>query len=119
MGTVTRTANALDPATRTMLTEVQVANSDGKLLPGMYAEVGLGSFSANPPMVIPGDTLLIRPEGPEVAVVDASKAVHFQKIKLGRDYGNKIEVLTGLQPGQRLVVNPGDTVREGVKVNPK
>ena len=52
-------------------------------------------------------------------MVDSDGKVHFQKVQLGRDYGNKIEVLSGLAPGQRLVVNPGDTVREGVKVNPK
>jgi RND family efflux transporter MFP subunit len=118
-GTVTRTANALDPATRTLLAEIQVANADGKLLPGMYAEASLASSRANPPLMIPGDTLLIRPDGPEVALLDGSQTVHFQKVKLGRDYGNKIEVLSGLTPGQRIVVNPGDTVREGVRVNPK
>jgi RND family efflux transporter MFP subunit len=118
-GSVTRTASALDPATRTLLTEVQAPNPDGKLLPGMYAEVHLASTRANPTVTIPGDTLLIRPEGPEVAVVDSSRTVHFRRIKLGRDYGNKIEVLSGLTPGQKLVVNPGDTVREGVRVNPK
>jgi len=118
-GTVTRTANALDPATRTLLAEIQVANADGKLLPGMYAEVNLASTQAHAALMIPGDTLLIRPEGPEVAILDAAQRVHFQRVKLGRDYGNKIEVLSGLTPGQRLVVNPGDTVREGVKVNPK
>jgi RND family efflux transporter MFP subunit len=118
-GTVTRTANAFDPATRTLLAEVQVANADGKLLPGMYADVTLASSRANPPLMIPGDTLLIRPDGPQVAIVDAAQTVHFQRVKLGRDYGNKIEVLSGLTSGQRLVVNPGDTVREGVKVNPK
>jgi RND family efflux transporter MFP subunit len=118
-GTVTRTANALDPATRTMLTEVQVANTDARLLPGMYAEVTLASTRVNPPVMIPGDTLLIRSDGPQVAVVDAALQIHFQRIQLGRDYGNKLEVLGGLTPGQRIVVNPGDTIREGVKVNPK
>jgi RND family efflux transporter MFP subunit len=118
-GTVTRTANALDPATRTMLVEVQVANPDGKLLPGMYAEASLITSRTSPTVMIPGDTLLIRPDGTQVAVVDAEQKVHFQRIKLGRDYGNKIEVLSGLAPGQKIVVNPGDTVREGVKVNPK
>jgi RND family efflux transporter MFP subunit len=119
IGTVTRTANALDPATRTLLTEVQVPNPDGALLPGMYALVNLNTPRLDPPLVIPGDTLLIRPEGTEVAVVDTNRRVHFQRIQLGRDYGNKIEVLSGLTAGQRIIVNPGDAVREGVQVNPK
>ena len=118
-GTVTRTANALDPASRTLLVEVQVANPNSKLLPGMYAQVALSAVHGNASLTIPGDTLLIRPDGPQVAVVDSDKVVHFRKVQLGRDYGSKIEVLSGLEPGQRLVVNPGDTVREGVKVNPK
>ena len=92
---------------------------DGKLVPGMYAQVTLAAVHADASLTIPGDTLLIRPDGPQVALVDSNGKVHFQKVQLGRDYGNKIEVLSGLAPGQKLVVNPGDTVREGVKVNPK
>jgi RND family efflux transporter MFP subunit len=117
-GMVTRTANALDPATRTLLTEVQVPNPNGALLPGMYAQVDLKSPRRDPPLLIPGDTLLVRPEGTEVALVNAEQKVHFQRIQLGRDYGAKIEVLGGLEAGQKIIVNPGDAVREGVKVNP-
>jgi len=117
-GVVTRTANALDPATRTLLTEVQVPNPDGALLPGMYAQVDLATPRRNPPLVIPGDTLLMRPEGTEVALLTAEQKVHFQRIQVGRDYGDRIEVLGGLEAGQKIIVNPGDTVKEGVKVNP-
>jgi RND family efflux transporter MFP subunit len=117
-GTVTRTANALDPATRTLLTEVQVANSGGLLLPGMYAQVDLTTPRKNPPMLIPGDTLVVRSNGPQVGVVGADHIVHFQRLQLGRDFGDKIEVLSGLEPGMQVVVNPGDTVQEGAKVNP-
>jgi RND family efflux transporter MFP subunit len=118
-GTVTRTANALDPATRTLLTEVQVTNSGGLLLPGMYAQVDLATPRKNPPVLIPGDTLVVRSDGPQVAVVGADHVVHFQRLQLGRDFGDKIEVLSGLEPGQQVVVNPGDTVQEGAKVNPQ
>lgn len=118
MGTVTRTANALDPASRTLLTEVQVPNSDGALLPGMYTQVDLTTPRGNRPLLIPGDTLVVRANGPQVAVVGASQTVHFQPIQLGRDFGDKIEVLSGLDAGQQVVVNPGDTVEEGAKVNP-
>ena len=118
VGAVTRTANALDPATRTLLTEVQVPNSGSLLLPGMYAQVDLTTPRKNPPLLIPGDTLVVRSNGPQVGVVGADQIVHFQRLQLGRDFGDKIEVLSGLEPGQQVVVNPGDTVQEGAKVNP-
>ena len=117
-GTVTRTANALDPTSRTLLTEIQVANPNGVLLPGMYAEVDLTVPRKDPPLLIPGDTLVVRADGPQVAIVRADKSVHFQKIALGRDYGEKVEVLSGLEVGQLVIVNPGDRVTEGAKVNP-
>src|ERR1700676_4360802 len=117
-GTVTRTANALDPATRTLLTEVQVSNPDGALMPGMYAEVDLTTARKDPPLLIPGDTLLVRSDGPQVAVVGPDRSVHYQRIQLGRDFGDRIEVVSGLQLGQQVVVNPGDSVQEGSKVNP-
>ncbi len=119
VGTVTRTANSLDPATRTLLTEVQVPNSNGLLLPGMYAQVDLTTPRKNPPLLIPGDTLVVRSNGPQVGVVGADHVVHFQRLQLGRDFGDKIEVLSGLDAGQQVVVNPGDTVQEGAKVNPQ
>ena len=84
----------------------------------MYTQVDLTTPRTNPPLLIPGDTLVVRGNGPQVAVVGASQTVHFQPIKLGRDYGDKIEVLSGLEAGQQVVVNPGDTVQEGAKVNP-
>ncbi len=118
-GTVTRTSNSLDPATRTLLTEVQVPNSNGLLMPGMYAQVDLTTPRKNPPLLIPGDTLVVRQNGPQVGVVGPDHVVHFQRIQLGRDFGDKIEVLSGLQAGQQVVVNPGDSVQEGAKVNPQ
>ena len=117
-GVVTRTSNALDPATRTLLTEVQVQNADGKLMPGMFAQVDLTVPRRYPPLLIPGDTLVVRSDGPQVAVVQADGTVNYTRIQLGRDFGDRLEVLSGLQEGQRLAVNPSDEVREGVKVNP-
>ena len=117
-GTVTRTANSLDPATRTMLTEVQIPNPNGTLLPGMYAEVDMLAPRQDPPLVIPGDTLIVRADGPQVALITPESTVHFQRVVIGRDYGDKIEVISGLRSGQQLIVNPSDDVREGVKVNP-
>jgi RND family efflux transporter MFP subunit len=117
-GSVTRTANALDPSTRTLLVEVQVANPDRALLPGMYAQVDLTTPRQNPPLLIPGDTLVVRADGPQVAVIGQDQMVRYARIQLGRDFGDRIEVLSGLQAGQRIAVNPGDAVREGSKVNP-
>ncbi len=118
VGTVTRTSNSLDPSTRTLLTEVQVANSGGLLMPGMYTQVDLAVPRKDPPLVIPGDTLVVRGNGPQVAVMAADGAVHFQVVQLGRDFGDRLEVLSGLHEGDRLVVNPSDSVREGAKVKP-
>src|SRR3984885_4746866 len=118
LGAVTRTANALDPSSRTLLVEVQVPNPEGKLLPGMYVEVDLHLPRKNPPLLLPSDTLSVRPEGTMVAALDASNAVHFQRVVVGRDYGSDIEVLSGLSAGQRGIANPNDSVQEGVKVHP-
>lgn len=117
-GTVTRTANSLDPATRTLLAEVQVLNDSGLLLPGMYSEVRFSTARSEPPLVIRADTLLIRANGQQVALLDENDTVHFRVIQLGRDYGDRMEVANGLELGQRVVVNPGDAVREGTKVKP-
>ncbi len=117
-GTVARTANALDPASRTLLVEIQAPNPDGKLLPGMYVQVDLNLPRKDPPLLIPSDTLVVRPEGTLVAVVGAGNVVHFQRIAVGRDFGDQIEVLSGMSDGERAIVNPNDSVREGVKVHP-
>jgi RND family efflux transporter MFP subunit len=117
-GTVTRTANALDPATRTLLVEVQVSNESGELLPGMYSEVSFSTPRAEPPLIIRADALVVRGAGSFVAAIDNSDVVHFRKIDVGRDYGDQIEVLGGLKKGDRVVISPGDVVREGTKVKP-
>ena len=117
-GVVTRMSNALDPATRTMLTEIQVSNSARTLVPGMFVMVTMSRVQAYPPLLIPGDTLVIRSDGPQVAVVGDDDRIHFQKIRLGRDLGQKLQVLEGLEEGDRIVINPGDTATEGAKVKP-
>jgi RND family efflux transporter MFP subunit len=117
-GSVARTANALDPASRTMLVEVQVPNPEGALLPGMYAEVDLRSSRPTPPLLIPADALVVRAEGTQVALVRADHTVHFQKIEVGRDYGDRLEITGGVQEGDTIIPNPGDVVREGVKIEP-
>jgi multidrug efflux pump subunit AcrA (membrane-fusion protein) len=119
-GKVTRTANELDPNVRTLLVEVQVANQDGKLLPGMYAQIRFQSHRDKPPLLVPGDTLIAGNAGLEVAVLgdapDGAKKIHLQPVQIGRDFGTETEVLSGLAGDELLVVNPGDVVREGALV---
>jgi RND family efflux transporter MFP subunit len=117
-GKVTRTSDSLDPNTRTLLTEVDVPNPTSSLLPGMYARVTLRSVSGEPPLLVPGDALVARANGIRVAVVGDDGVVHFQKVSVGRDYGTETEVLSGLQGGEQVIINPTDDVREGAKVKP-
>lgn len=117
-GAVARTASALDPATRTLLVEVHVPNPGRVLLPGMYARVALTGARSNAPLQIPSDALIARGEGTEVATVRDGHTVHLQKIEVGRDYGDHIEVVGGLREGQTIIANPGDVVREGLQVQP-
>jgi RND family efflux transporter MFP subunit len=117
-GTVTRTASALDPTSRTLLVEIQVPNSDNALLPGMYAQVDLGNARTAAPIVIPSDALIVRADGAQVAVVRPDNTVHIQKIAVGKDYGARLEVSSGLQGGEMIIANPGDITRDGEKVEP-
>src|SRR5579862_1179718 len=117
-GAVARTASALDPASRTLLVEVHVPNPGGALLPGMYARVALIGARSNAPLQIPSDALIARGEGTEVAVVRDGHTVHLQKIEVGRDYGDHLEVVGGLIEGQTIIASPGDVVREGLQVQP-
>lgn len=117
-GAVARTANALDPASRTLLVEIHVPNPDGALLPGLYARVDLISARPDAPLRIPSDALIVRGEGTVVAVVREDHTVHLQKIEVGRDYGDRLEVISGLRAGELIIPNPSDVVSEGVKVEP-
>jgi membrane fusion protein, multidrug efflux system len=116
-GTVARTANALDPATRTMLVEVSVPNADGALFPGTYAEVVLAGSRTHPPLVVPAAAILFRTDGAQVAMVEGD-TVHLRKITVGRDYGDRVEILQGVEEGATIVAAPSDSAREGVKIVP-
>jgi RND family efflux transporter MFP subunit len=115
-GVVARTAGALDPASRTLQAEIDVPNPDGALLPGMYAEVRLLMGRAAPPLTIPAGALVIGTGAPQVATIDAAGAVRFRPIQLGRDYGATVEVLSGIDEGATLVLNPSDELKDGVRV---
>jgi len=116
-GSVARTANSLDPSSRTMLVEVHVPNPDGALFPGMYAQVALSSARIDPPITVPSDALIMQPGGSTVAVVRPDHTVHLQKIEVGRDYGDRLEVMNGLHDGDIIIPNPG-VAREGLKIEP-
>jgi len=117
-GNVARTANALDPANRTMLVEVAVPNPDGALFPGSFAEVNLSASRTNLPLVVPASAILFRTDGAQVAVVQPDTTLHLQKIVVGRDYGDRVEILQGLDDGATILAAPGDAAREGVKIVP-
>lgn len=116
VGKVVRTAGAVDPASRTLLTEVDVANPDQVLLPGMYAEVKFDMMRESPPLLVPGSALIVRADGQYVAVVGQDHVIQFRQIGLGRDYGKEIEIVSGLEDKDTVVSNPTDDVREGAKV---
>ena len=117
-GKVARTASALDPTSRTMLVEIEVPNQDGSLFPGMYAQVDLLGSRGIPPVLISAEALIYRAEGTQVAVVRSDHTVHLQKVVVGRDYGDRLEISQGLQEGETIVANPGDIAQEGVKIDP-
>jgi len=115
-GKVARTTNALDPASRTLLVEVRTANPDYKLLPGMYATVKLTVAPGGPSVRIPATALIIRAEGPQVVKVNEDQRAHFQKVVIGRDYGHELDISSGIDPGDTLVVNVTDSLQDGAQV---
>jgi RND family efflux transporter MFP subunit len=117
-GTVTRLSDSLDPATRTMLTEVQLPNRDRALLPGMFANVRLTLPRTGSAVLVPGESLIVRAEGTLVGVVDEKQTIHLHKVNVGHDYGNTIEVLGGLSAGENVIANPDDNVVDGAHVRP-
>ena len=116
-GKVVRTADAIDPATRTLRTEIDVPNRDGQLLPGSYAQVHFGVKVTTVRMSLPVNALLFRAEGPRAAVVGDDGKVHLKAVTIGRDYGTDVEILGGLEPSESIVLNPSDSLEEGQTVH--
>ncbi len=119
VGTVTRTAEVIDPATRTLLTQIDVPNTDAALMPGAYVQVHLKMTVTMERLQIPINTLLFRAEGLRVAIVDSQNAVHLQPISIGRDFGTTVEVLQGLSVTDWLVLNPSDSLADKQTVHPQ
>jgi multidrug efflux pump subunit AcrA (membrane-fusion protein) len=136
-GRISRTSESLDAASRTLLTEVEVVNPKGVLLPGMYATVQFITQRAVPPFLVPDASVVVNAGGTSLALLQPltpqerqkaqsggtdpallarARRVHFEKVSLGRDYGTTIEVFDGLQDGGTVVVDPGDAVKEGAIV---
>jgi multidrug efflux pump subunit AcrA (membrane-fusion protein) len=136
-GKVTRTSSSLDAQSRTLLTEVDVENPKGVLLPGMYATVSFVTERIDPPFMVPDAALVVRSsgtvlavlqplapderqkagaEGMDPATVAQVRRVHFQTVQPGRDYGVELEILDGLKVGEEVAVDPSDAVQEGAFV---
>jgi len=115
-GRVVRTANALDPAARTLLTEVDVANPTGTFLPNMYAQVQLSLTRATKVLRVPATALVIRDGPPQVVILEPDSTVRYATVTIGRDYGSWVEVSGGLAPGASVVLNPPDALAAGQRV---
>ncbi len=115
-GKVVRNANAIDEASRTLLVEVDVNNPTGELLPGSFVSVHLKLPSTIPAVTVPSNTLLFRSEGLRVVRVIGSKT-NLTPVILGRDFGDSVELVSGVSPSDRVVVNPSDSVANGQTVD--
>jgi RND family efflux transporter MFP subunit len=111
-GTLIRTANAIDLSSRTLLVEVDVENPDGRLLPGAYTFVHLSLPAAVHSVTVPANTLLFRKEGLQAALV-RNGHTQLVAVTIGRDYGNKVEIISGLQPSDEVIVAPSDSLISG------
>jgi RND family efflux transporter MFP subunit len=119
LGQVVRTAEAIDLATRTLLTEVDVPNKAELLLPGGYAQVHLQIHVQSERLQVPVNALLFRSEGLRAVVIDGNHKVRLQALSIGRDYGTSLEVLTGLNADDWIVLNPPDSIENGEEVHVK
>ena len=114
-GEVARTSASIDATTRTMQIEIALPNRDGTLLPGAFVQVAL-PLAASQALLIPTTALLIRGEGIRVAAVDPGGRVHLRPVRIGRNYGETVEVLDGVRETDKLVLNPSDSIAEGDNV---
>jgi len=115
-GTLVRTAQAIDQATRTLLVEIRVSNPTGTLLSGAYAEVHLKLPRAVPSYILPVNALVFRAQGLQIATVDGNHRAQLKPIALGHDYGTEVEVVSGLTGNELVIVNPPDSIESGEDV---
>jgi RND family efflux transporter MFP subunit len=112
VGKVVRTAGAIDPASRTLLTEVDVPNPKGEIMPGAYAEVAFHLKSGVQPLVVPSNTMIFRSPGAQVAVVENNHA-RLRSVTIGRDFGANLEIVSGLRDSDEVILNPPDSLSDG------
>jgi RND family efflux transporter MFP subunit len=115
-GTIVRNANAIDRSTRTLNVEVDLDNAHGLLRPGAYVFVHFHTGGTSNTFTVPSNTLLLRAEGPRVAVVQGDR-VHLAPVKLGHDYGDSVEVLSGLKASDAIILDPSDSLADGAEVH--
>jgi RND family efflux transporter MFP subunit len=116
-GVVARTSEAIDPATRTLLTEVDVDNKGGRLLPGSFGQLHFAIGANVQKLTVPVNAMLFRAEGPQVAVVGPDHKVQLRPLVIGRDYGTSLEILSGLDVNEQIIINPSDSLENGQLVN--
>jgi RND family efflux transporter MFP subunit len=114
---IARTAEAIDPNTRTLRTEVDVPNKNGRLLPGSFGEVHFAVGSNVNKVTVPVNAMLFRSQGSQLAVVGPDKKIHLRAISIGKDYGTTLEILAGVTVEDRVVINPPDSLEEGQAVS--
>jgi RND family efflux transporter MFP subunit len=113
---VTNTAEVVGLTSRSLLTELQIPNETGELLPGAYAEITFKFTDDFRFLIIPENTLLFRREGPAVGIVHSDGKVEIRKITINRDFGDKLEVSEGLSISDQIILNPSDSLRDGLSV---
>lgn len=113
---VVRTAGAIDAASRTLLVELEADNAGGGILAGGYAQVRLSSVDADRPLTVSANALIFRADGALVVSVENGHTARLHKVALGRDFGSAVEVLEGLPQGSRVILNPPDSITDGVRV---
>ncbi len=114
---VVRTAGAMEPNSRTLLTELEVNNSKGEILAGSYAQVRFTDTVGAPELTLPANTIIFRAQGLQVGVVDGNGKVELRSIQIGRDFGQSVEVLAGIDPHDRVIMNPSDSIATGDTVH--
>ena len=116
VASVTRTADAIDATSRTLTVELDVSNPSGELLPGAYANVHFLLPLNVVPLVLPSSTILFQTNGPQVGVVNSRNQVELRKVTLGHDFGDTIEIMTGVRSGDAVIANPPDSLTRGMRV---
>jgi RND family efflux transporter MFP subunit len=116
---VTRTADSIDANSRTLTVELDVPNSSGELLPGGYANVHFQLPLKVAPLVLPASTILFQADGPQVGIVNRQNQVELRKVTLGHDFGDTIEIMSGVRRGDALIANPPDSLTNGMRVAPQ